>query len=117
MGLSEEAKVHTRPREVGLREGRGHLFLIGIDQGWAQGHEELVEVLGCLALLIGIRIGSRCFGDRRKSLRDRDGFGAAREERDRRQRHKKSDGEAHPMDPMRWSSHDKTGVLGRWPVH
>src|SRR5687767_13482953 len=105
MRLSEEAEVHTRLDEVSFSKGRGHLFPIGIDQGRSQGHEEVVVVIRYLTLLSGIGFGSRCFGGSGESLRDRDGFGAAGDERDRRQGHEKSGGEAHPMDPMRWSTH------------
>ena len=93
-------RTPTRPNEISFLKGSGHLIPIGIHQGRSESHEELVEVVRNLTLLIGIGLRIRCFGGRGESLRDRDGFGAASDERDRGQGREKSGGEAHPMDPM-----------------
>ena len=73
MRLSVEAYVQSRSHETSLLEDRGHLFFVGIDHGFVEGDDELVEVRCCLTRLNGISLGSRCIRGRGESLRDRDG--------------------------------------------
>ena len=72
MRLSEEARVDTRTLEAGVLKDRGHLFLVGIDRGIGESHDELVEVDGRLPRLDGIGLRAGSILGRDESLRDRE---------------------------------------------
>lgn len=77
MRLSEEARIHSRPREAGLLQDRGRLFLVEIDeQVWGDGRHESVEVYGRYTRLNWVRLGSRCIRVGEETLLERDGLGS-----------------------------------------
>jgi hypothetical protein len=118
MRLSEETHLGTCPLEARVLEDRGHLVPVRIDHVLAESRDELVDDLCGLTPLLGVGLASGSIRGRDESLRKRR-WGiittAARDEHDRRQRPKKSDGEAHPMDPMRCSRHVQVDEWNPWP--
>src|SRR5687767_13194069 len=74
MCLSVEPHIQTRPYEPSLLEDGRDLFVVRIDQGIAEGRDELVEVRGSLTRLDRIGFGPRCIRGREEPLLDRDGI-------------------------------------------